>query len=180
MYERPHLRPQAKAVDFILEAAGVLAIAATIVYMALAWSKLPATMPTHFDFAGKPNAWGSKASILFLPCVMVILYAGLGILQRFPWVYNYAVAIGPDNAEAQYRLAIRFLRALKSVMAATFGWIDYSTIRMALAATGPGGAAESGLGPFMLPAFLAVMAIVVVSFIVASIRHPSRDGKDER
>jgi len=173
MYERPHLRPKAKATDYILEAAGALAIAATVAYVALAWSKLPASLPTHFDLSGRANAWGSRASILFLPCVALVLYAGLGILQRFPWVYNYAVAIGPDNAEAQYRLAIRLLRALKAVIAATFGWIDYSTIRASLAATG-GGNAAYGLGSFMIPVFLAVMALVVLSFIVASVRHPSR------
>jgi len=181
MYERPHLRPRAMAVDCVLEAVGALALAATIAYIALTWSELPATLPTHFDIAGRPNAWGSRASILFLPCVTLVLYAGLGILQRFPWVYNYAVAIGPDNAEAQYRLAIRLLRALKTVLAATFGWIDYATIRAAVAATGGQDKADGvGLGPFMLPAFLAIMALVVISFVVASIRHPSREDKDTR
>jgi uncharacterized membrane protein len=161
------------AIDYVLEAAGMLALAATVIYIALSWSRLPARLPTHFDVAGRPNDWGPRASILFLPCLALVLYAGLGILQRFPWVYNYAVAIGPDNAEAQYRLAIRLLRALKAVIAATFGWIDYATIRMALAATGRADAAD-GLGRFMLPAFLAIMALVVGSFIVASIRKPSR------
>lgn len=176
MYERPRIRPQAKAVDFVLEAAGALALALTIAFVALSWSALPARLPTHFDLAGRPDAWGSRASILFLPCVTAVLYAGLGILQRFPWVYNYAVAIGPDNAEAQYRLAIRLLRVLKAILATTFGWIDYATVRTALAAAGQGGMAEEGLGPCMLPAFVAVMAIVVGSFVAASIRHPTRAG----
>lgn len=180
MDERPHLRPRARAVDCILEAAGVLAFASTLVHIALSWPRLPAILPTHFDFAGKPNSWGSRASILFLPCVTLVLYAGLGILQRFPWVYNYAVPIGPDNAEAQYRLAIRLLRALKAIIAATFGWIDYATIRAALAATGRvDGADGVGLGPFMIPAFLVAMAFAIGAFIAASIRHPSRD-KDAR
>ena len=173
MNERPRLRPQAGAVDYVLEAAGILALAATIVYVALSWSRLPARLPTHFDIAGRPNAWGSGASILFLPSLALVLYAGLGILQRFPWAYNYAVAIGPDNAEAQYRLAVRLLRALKAIIAATFGWIDYSTIRMALAAAGGGDRAD-GLGPFMIPTFLGVMTIVVIAFVVASMREPSR------
>jgi uncharacterized membrane protein len=161
------------AVDYVLEAAGALVLAATIVYIVLSWSKLPATLPTHFDVSGRPNAWGSRASILFLPCLSLVLYGGLGILQRFPWVYNYAVAIGPDNAETQYRFAIRLLRALKAIIAATFGWIDYSTIRMALEAAGGGDRAD-GLGPFMIPTFLGVMAIVVIAFVVASMRKPSR------
>lgn len=173
MNERPRLRPRAMAVDYVLEAAGALVLAATIVYIVLSWSKLPATLPTHFDVSGRPNAWGSRASILFLPCLSLVLYGSLGILQRFPWVYNYAVAIGPDNAETQYRLAIRLLRALKAVIAATFGWIDYSTIRMALEAAGGGDRAD-GLGPFMIPTFLGVMAIVVIAFVVASMRKPSR------
>ena len=173
MNERPRLRPRAMAVDYVLEAAGALVLAATIVYIVLSWSKLPATLPTHFDVSGRPNAWGSRAFILFLPCLSLVLYGSLGILQRFPWVYNYAVAIGPDNAETQYRLAIRLLRALKAVIAATFGWIDYSTIRMALEAAGGGDRAD-GLGPFMIPTFLGVMAIVVIAFVVASMRKPSR------
>lgn len=61
------------------------------------------------------------------------------------------------------------------VLAATFGWIDCATIRTALTAAGRTDAAD-GLGPFMIPAFLAVMALVVVSFIVASIRKPSREA----
>jgi uncharacterized membrane protein len=31
------------------------------------YAKLPDTIPTHFDIAGKPDAWGAKSSFLFLP-----------------------------------------------------------------------------------------------------------------
>ena len=171
MGDRPRLRPRPTAVDLVIETAGALALAATIAFLALSWTRLPATLPTHFDFAGRPNAWGPKASLLFLPSVALALYTGLSVLQRFPWVYNYAVEIEAHNAESQYRLAVRLLRVLKAIIAAAFGWIDCATVRLSLEAAGRGQEAGGGLGPFMVPAFVMVMLVTVVSYIIASLRR---------
>ena len=36
------------------------------IYLAMVWERLPAQVPTHFDFAGNPNDWTAKTSMPFL------------------------------------------------------------------------------------------------------------------
>jgi uncharacterized membrane protein len=42
------------------------------VYLSTIWDKLPARVPTHFDFEGKANDWSDKSSLLYLPGALTI------------------------------------------------------------------------------------------------------------
>lgn len=50
------------------------------VYLALIYSGLPASVPTHFDLKGVANDWSSKASLWFLPASLSLM---LYLLMRF-------------------------------------------------------------------------------------------------
>src|SRR5688572_27674315 len=64
----------------LLTATGMLA------FTAWAYPQLPARIPTHFDFRGQPDAWGSSASFLLLPAlgilVSVVLLLTTKLAQR--------------------------------------------------------------------------------------------------
>jgi len=47
------------------------------VYLAMVWSELPQTVPTHFDLRGNPNDWSDKSSLLILPGAIGLLVYGL-------------------------------------------------------------------------------------------------------
>ena len=44
-----------------------------VLYLLINWSLLPERMPTHFDFDGDPNGYGSKMVYVFLPLGIYIL-----------------------------------------------------------------------------------------------------------
>ena len=44
------------------------------IYLAIIWNKLPAQVPTHFNFQGNVDSWSGKTSLLYLPGAL-----GIGI-----------------------------------------------------------------------------------------------------
>jgi len=84
-----------------LEAVALAALAfqAWITYRAFFGpDPLPAKIPTHFDAAGNPNAWGSPATLLFLPAIAVFIYLLFTVVTRFPSAFNYSVGNHPGRA----------------------------------------------------------------------------------
>lgn len=164
---RPKIKVSLKAVDIILEVMSISVFALLILYLCFSWLRIPAVVPTHFGISGKADAFGSKNSILFLLPVILILYAGLTVLQKFPHIYNYAVNITEKNAHTQYTYAVRMLRALKLVMVLLFSYIEFSTIRSAV--TG-----ENSLGILFLPVFLVCVFGTLGVYIWKSVKASNK------
>ncbi|GJQ32157.1 MAG: hypothetical protein HBSAPP04_09960 [Ignavibacteriaceae bacterium] len=74
----------------------------------------------QYDFSGNVSRMGNKNELLLLLGVLILLYAGLTILQRYPHTYNYLVDITEGNAPRQYSLAVRMIRWLKLMMVGLF------------------------------------------------------------
>lgn len=113
-------------------------------------SSLPATIPTHFGADGRPDGWGGKGSLLMLPILSAVLAAGLTVLERFPWMYNYPVEITEENAAVQYKMARQMLEWMKLFILAVFFYLQWQTVQAARNLS-------SGIGAWFLPAFLLVM-----------------------
>jgi uncharacterized membrane protein len=123
--QRPPSQVTATTVDMILE---LLALAALVLCFAIplaALSRLPDTIPAHFNLRGEVDGYGSKRTILYPLPVAGVLYIALTILSRHPRIYNYAVEITEKNAQVQYRLATRLVRLLKLVAMLTFSFLEY-------------------------------------------------------
>jgi len=93
-------------------------LALFIIMIAAYWSKLPATIPIHFNLAGEADGWGGKATILVLPGIALFIYVAMTLAGLSSKHINYPVRITPENAERQYRLA----RHLLAVMKVTVIW----------------------------------------------------------
>jgi len=76
------------------------------------FNHLPAVIPTHFNFSGEVDSFGSKYTIFLLPLLGTILFIVLSILCKHPEKFNYLVKITPANAQKQYGLATRLVRWL--------------------------------------------------------------------
>ena len=126
---RPIIKIELTIVDKIIEAIALLVLASTIILVAYYYNKLPGIIPTHFDFSGKVDDYGSKSSIFTLPILSTLLYIGLTVLNKYPQTFNYLGEITLDNAESQYRFATRFLRVLKLIVMITFLIIILSIVR---------------------------------------------------
>lgn len=85
------------------------AIVAAIVWGVIIWMVLraPDVVPTHFDVAGKPNAYGSPLGIL-IPCIILTLAAlGCMVVAYFPRFINMPF---PVNSIRRVETAIRSAR----------------------------------------------------------------------
>jgi uncharacterized membrane protein len=69
-----------------------LLTAIPVIYLLLNWGLLPEKMPTHFDFDGDPNGYGSKLVYVFLPLGVYLLMIVLPFID--PRKKNYELFSG--------------------------------------------------------------------------------------
>lgn len=160
---RPVLDLPRSGFDLATDAVGLLGVIVSIVAPMAYWSRLPETIPTHFNFAGEVDGTGPRAMIALFPAIALIMFVGFTILSRFPHVFNYLVAITESNAEAQYRNAQMLLAILKSIIAWLFCGITWQTIQISR------GAAARDFGWFILVMIGLITAAIIV-FVVRSLR----------
>ena len=144
----------------------VLGVIFTIIVFATLWKALPTgvELPIHFDFAGNPNGWGSKNSLIFLPILGLALAVMFTVLERFPHIYNFTVQITPENAVRQYGIGRTFMVFLKACMVWMFGGLFYLICRMAETSD------TSAIGPF-IGISIGVMTLIIVVFMVAMAKN---------
>ncbi|PYG89954.1 uncharacterized protein DUF1648 [Ruminiclostridium sufflavum DSM 19573] len=161
---RPKIEIPLKPVDIILEAISIVIFIVLCLYTAFSWPNLPDTVPVHFGFSGQADGYGNKSSLLFLLPVILILYTGLSLLQKFPHIYNYIVEITQKNALTQYTCAIRMMRVLKLIIVIIFSYIQFQSIRAASTGT-------TSLGLWFLPVVLVLLFGTLGFYLKASVRN---------
>ena len=123
---------QRTGIDVALEALAFAGVVFLIAMPAYYYSRLPDSIPQHFNFKGEADGWGSKSSLLLTPLTALLLYGGLTVLSRFPHVFNYPWAITEANARRQYAIARQMISAVKLNLVATFSYITWATIGTAM------------------------------------------------
>lgn len=160
---RPVLELPRTGLDNALEVLAAAGLLTPLAYLYKNWASLPARFPTHFGASGLPDAWGGRESLLILLAVSLILYPLLTVLSYFPHIYNYPWRITEENAERQYRLARSLMLWIKVEMLWLFGYIQWSSIQVALGKA-------AGLGTAFLPITLAVAFGTLAIYIWAAWR----------
>lgn len=128
MQTKPKIQLSLSTFDKVLE---WLAVFLLIVLWGLAlWAlaTLPAIIPTHFTFSGEVDGYGTKWTIMILPVVATIVYAGVTKINLFPHVFNYMVPITEKNAPSQYTRSTRVLRFVKLVILILFSFLVILTM----------------------------------------------------
>lgn len=152
---RPILKIKLEAIDWVLEILTVIFVLLLIGLPIYFYGDMPDQVPSHFNAAGEPDAFGSKKSIWGLPFVGLIMAIGLTMLNRIPHLFNYPVPIDKKNARQQYRKATRLIRAMKTVIVGAFAYIGHMSIQTALGHS-------KGLGN----GFLIVLAVLIFGIII--------------
>jgi uncharacterized membrane protein len=163
MEKIPKIKIELTATDKIVEILGWTLIFAIWVLTITSYSKLPDTIPIHYNGSGQADGFSGKDNIFILPIVATVLFTGLTILNKFPNVFNYPTNITKDNALRQYTNATRLIRYLKLMIVIIFGLISYQTIRNANGQT-------EGLGAWFLPLTMGLIFIPLIYFIVKSFK----------
>ena len=115
--------------DKFLEWISALALAAVWKTAFIYFPRLPEEIPVHFDLNGHADGYSSKYFIFMLPFIAALIFLLLSYLSRHPENISYPVKIEADNAERQYRIAVRFLRILKLNISVVFMLIIFAVIQ---------------------------------------------------
>lgn len=161
MTVRPRLVIESTPFDRLIELAGWTLLLATWILVARYFAELPRTIPIHFNLQGEADGYAGKMSIMFLPVLGTLLLVAMTILNRYPHVFNYPVAITEANAAYQYANAVRMIRVLKLSIALVFLLISWMTIHSARTGDSP--------GAWVIVVILAIVMLPLGYFLIKTL-----------
>lgn len=164
MAERPVIKIQATLTDKIVEALAIVLLSSLWAMVVIGYANLPETIPIHFNGSGEPDGYGDKNTLFLLPVIATFMYFLLTVLNSKPHIFNYPVEITPENAEKQYSIAVRMMRAIKLSVLLIFCAIEYGSYRVAMGD-------QEGLGNYFILFVFAVIFVPMLYFIVKAVRN---------
>jgi len=160
---QPIIKIERSRFEFALEILAAIGLLYGLYELAVNYGSLPEQIPTHYNFSGQPDAWGSRFTLWLPVAIMAVVYVVMSLLVRVPHHFNYPWKITPENAPRQYQLACLMLTALKTVIVWLFTWIILTTIKLA-------DGSEANLMPVGICVFLGLIAIVIVGYFILAYR----------
>ena len=112
--------------DRILDLLGWILLIGTLVYLILGWPSFPDQIPMHYNGAGEIDRWGGKGEIIFIEVMMWILYLGIGVVEKYPQIWNTGVEVTAKNKEKVYRTLKYMLKTLKFLTECSASGMVYS------------------------------------------------------
>ncbi|MGG5505319.1 MULTISPECIES: DUF1648 domain-containing protein [unclassified Myroides] len=161
MTQRPILKITPTAFDRFVDGLNILTLAAFIGVTAFYYNQLPKTIPTHFNVAGEPDAYGDKVSLFLLVGIGIFVFALLRYYQSKPHLYNYSATITEENAATYYTKAMRMMRFLNLTTLVILFYLQFQTIQTALGNT-------EGLGTYF------IFAVLIAGFLPLLFLLPSK------
>jgi len=155
----PKFKLKPKLIDNIVEIIGYSALLILIIIPFYYYKILPELIPIHFNEIGISNSNTEKYGIFAFPIIGFILFIGLSVINRYPYLFNYPVEITEDNAEKLYTHAIRTVRLLKVVIVLLFLKLVFSIVNISLGNS-------DGLGIWFLPIFLISIFLPILIMVV--------------
>jgi uncharacterized membrane protein len=138
----------------------------------LTWSalygpnRLPDRVPTHFNAAGTPNAWGSPSGMILLPVIAGSLYLLMSVVSMFPGAFHYPVRVTAQNIARLQAVTLGMVAWLKVELACLFAALQWALIQSARSGDGH-------LFPMILPVFIVVVFGTIGWHLIAIIRAAS-------
>ena len=126
--------------------------------------RLPKRIPTHFDFSGHPNAWGSSEMLWLLPMIGTGLYLLMTALASIRFRrYNLPVRLTDANLPFIHTRTAEMVAWIKCEVLGLFAFIQWSIIQGAKVG-------EFHLSPVMIPIFIAMVFGTVGLYLGVIIR----------
>lgn len=117
--------------DRILDLLGWILLIGTLAYLILGWSSFPDQIPMHYNGAGEIDQWGGKGEIIFIEVMMWILYLGIGVVEKYPQIWNTGVEVTVKNKEKVYRTLKYMLKTLKFLTALIIAYLIVNSLQSA-------------------------------------------------
>ncbi len=116
--------------DILVEVCCLVCLIGLLIYLVTVWQRIPDEIPGHYNAMGEIDRITSKRSLIALPIITWIMYAGVTVIGKFPQIWNTGVTVTEANKEKVYRVLKNMLGTLKLLMVITF---TYLTVHSALA-----------------------------------------------
>ena len=114
-----------KVINMILNILCLIVLIGITIYLIIRWNAMPKLIPTHYDFAGNVDSYGSKGSVLMMPIMSWVLYILITVLEMFPALWNTGVKVTEENKFRVYAILRLMLDIIKFIMVVSFA---YTTI----------------------------------------------------
>jgi uncharacterized membrane protein len=108
------------ALDIIEAIVSLLCLVGVVVYLILAWSRIPDQIPAHYNAVGEVNRWGSKSALIVPPIISWVLYGFITLVERYPQVWNTGVTVTEQNRTRVYRILKNLIAVIKMLMLLVF------------------------------------------------------------
>lgn len=98
-------------------------LAASAFYLWANWQAIPQQIPTHYGFAGQPDAWEDKSSCVILLVIGAAMWLMMWGIEQFPVIWNTGVTVTEENRAQVYRILKNLLVTIRLVISAIFAWM---------------------------------------------------------
>lgn len=124
------------------------------------YKNLPATIPIHFGFDGKPDGYGTKKWFWMIPIIGTVFFVAFLGLNFFQESANYVVKITEANKDFQFGLGSIFMQVLELVILCMFFVMQDYTVKLT-----KDDYAKSifPMWIFVILLFFSVMAFIIIS-----------------
>lgn len=130
---------------------------AYVIVLVCIWSRIPGTVPTHFNAAGIVDSYGGKGSLWIEVIVAAVILLIICLTERVSSIWNFPVAVTEENKERLYEIALVMLGTIKILTMGLF--IDAGVSSLV-----------TGFPVWSMYVMLGVMVIVIVVAVVQMIR----------
>ena len=103
-------------VDYILIVLAVVALVGTVVFVAVSWESIPASIPLHYGAGGEVTEYGKKSDIWMLVGIDVVMVVLVDIISWFPSLWNM-----PAKTPKNFMISKYMIEALSLIIALFLG-----------------------------------------------------------
>ncbi|WP_332645294.1 DUF1648 domain-containing protein [Lysinibacillus sp. 54212] len=157
---RPKLYLPKNYIAKLADTFGIALILCSIGFIIINWSALPNEVPTHFNFEGVADGWGSKYQMLLLPVISIVIYIMMEVIERKPHTHNYPDRLNEKNVANFYKVSQQLVNYTKNISMLLFTYISVRSVLMAL------GKAE---GLSIIP-FFSIVALLLIILVICIVK----------
>lgn len=153
-----------KRINVIIDVISAILVVIMAVGTFFIWKEAPDIVPTHFNFKGQVDNYGSKNIVFLLLVIAVICYVGMTVVSKYPKIYNYCIEITPENKEKQYLIAQTCIKLLNLEMVTIFLYIQLKIGTMMISG-------NESLSIVIVPITLIVLTATIGIYVWQSIKN---------
>lgn len=150
----------------LLEFVAIAALAALVYFTWTALygpNHLSGQIPTHFNGAGEPTAYGPVSTLWLLPIIGLGLYVLITAVSFFPGSFNFPVRVTAQNRDRLQRIATRMVVGIKAEILVLFAILQHAIIQSVRTQT-------NSLPVLLMPIAIALIFLTMALHIAALVR----------